>query len=117
MLVNNAGINIESIAGLNPLTTPLTAVEQTFRTNLLGPVATIQGFLPLLLKARAGRIVNVSSELGSLKRTADRTDRNYSFGTIGYAPSKSALSAICEIREFLNPLFAASLAEEVSAQF
>lgn len=65
VLINNAGINYDTWetaanADLNG------TVAETIRTNLLGPWRMCQAFLPLLRKSRAARIVNVSSESGSL---------------------------------------------------
>ena len=66
ILVNNAGIS-EPADGPVP-TACLDAVERILRTNFLGALAVTQAMLPLLRKAPAARIVNVSSGLGSLAR-------------------------------------------------
>ncbi|MDG4763200.1 SDR family oxidoreductase [Solwaraspora sp. WMMD406] len=58
-LVNNAGV-----AQPGPLEClPADALRRQLETNVIGQVATIQGFLPLL-RAGRGRIVNVTSGLG-----------------------------------------------------
>jgi len=68
ILVNNAGINDPADGPVATVSLP--AVERVLRTNFLGALAVTQAMLPLLLKAPAGRIVNLSSGLGSLARMA-----------------------------------------------
>ena len=63
VLINNAGIN-DSGDG-PPSAADLGAVRRVIETNFLGAVAVTQAMLPLLRKSAAGRIVNVSSGLGS----------------------------------------------------
>ena len=58
----------------------------TVATNLLGPWRVCQAFLPLLRKSRAGRIVNVSSESGSLAQMG--------VGPPAYQVTKAALNAL-----------------------
>jgi len=92
ILVNNAGI-IDHADG-PPSTASLEAIERTLRTNFFGPIAVTQALLPLLRKAPAARIVNVSSGLGSLTQNGDP---NY-FGAfakfLGYNSSKAALNML-----------------------
>lgn len=58
-LVNNAGIAVPG-----PIeTVPLDLVRRQFEVNVVGQIAVIQAFLPLLRKGR-GRIVNMSSIAG-----------------------------------------------------
>ncbi|MEU5539074.1 SDR family oxidoreductase [Streptomyces sp. NPDC020362] len=63
ILVNNAGINVEWPAA-QPSEVSLDALRTTFETNVCGLVAVTNAFLPLLRRSPAGRIVNVSSEMG-----------------------------------------------------
>ncbi len=63
ILVNNAGIGD---MGAKPSGASLARVREIYETNLFGPMAMTQAFLPLLKKSKHGRIVNVSSGLGSL---------------------------------------------------
>src|SRR5690348_2357754 len=58
----------------------------TITTNLLGPWRVCQAFLPLLRKSRAARIVNVSSESGSLKHMGA--------GPPAYQVTKAALNVL-----------------------
>lgn len=90
ILVNNAGIN-DPADGPAP-TAQLDAVERVMRTNFLGVLAVTQALLPLLRKSRSGRIVNVSSGLGSLARSAQPSPS--STNLLGYSASKAALNML-----------------------
>src|SRR5262245_55050570 len=63
VLVNNAAVAVD---GGPPSKQSLSAMRTMFDTNFFGTVAVTQAFLPLLRRAPAGRIVNVTSSLGSL---------------------------------------------------
>jgi NAD(P)-dependent dehydrogenase (short-subunit alcohol dehydrogenase family) len=102
VLVNNAGISHAGEPG-RPLadivaTGRMSVVDvdelrAVFETNAFGVVAVTQAMLPLLRKASAARIVNVSSGSGSLTLHADRANPARAvFGT--YSVSKAALNAI-----------------------
>ncbi len=67
VLVNNAGINYDTWETAENADIDGT-VQETIATNLLGSWRVSKAFLPLLRKGRAARIVNVSSEAGSLAR-------------------------------------------------
>jgi NAD(P)-dependent dehydrogenase (short-subunit alcohol dehydrogenase family) len=92
ILVNNAGIN--DPANGHPSTASLDAVERVFRTNFFGAVAITQAMLPLLRKAPAARIVNVSSGLGSLTQNGDPAYSSAATKVIGYSASKVALNML-----------------------
>lgn len=92
ILVNNAGIAAPG-DGL-PGTASLDAVEQVLRINFLGTAAVSQAMLPLLRKAPAARIVNVSSGLGSLTQNADPAWPHYDVKPLGYNASKAALNML-----------------------
>lgn len=90
ILVNNAGIAVEY--GANPGEFSMEKIRQTFDTNFFGVIAVTQNFLPLIKKSDSGRIVNVSSGLGSL---AQNTDPNWDFSAVkplAYNSSKAALN-------------------------
>src|SRR5258707_4759130 len=90
VLVNNAGI-ADSHDG-PPSRVSIEVMERVLRTNFLGAVAVAQAVLPLLRKSHAGRIVNVSSDLGSITRHGDATWK-YAHGKgLGYCASKAALN-------------------------
>lgn len=92
VLVNNAGI-IERNDG-SPSVTNLEGVERTMRTNFLGTLAVTQAMLPLLRQARAGRIVNISSGLGSLGQNGDPNWPYVAVKFLGYSASKAALNML-----------------------
>ena len=64
-LVNNAGVMPDG--GSTPSTVSVDQLRQTFETNYFALVALTQELLPLIKKSPAGRVVNLSSILGSLK--------------------------------------------------
>jgi NAD(P)-dependent dehydrogenase (short-subunit alcohol dehydrogenase family) len=90
VLINNAGIS-GGTAGV-PSRTDLASMRKVFDTNVFGVVATTNAMLPLLRKASAGRIVNVSSGLGSL--SAHSTKDTQLPILLSYNTSKTALNAI-----------------------
>jgi len=92
VLVNNAGVMRDDVAR-KPSEQSLAAWRETFDTNVFGVVATTQAFLPLLKKAPAARIVNVSSLLGSIAANADPASPIYDFKVPAYNVSKSAVNA------------------------
>ncbi len=77
ILVNNAGIAIEDADfgapdGFNTtVTVKPETLRQIFETNFFSVVALTQTLLPLIRKAPAGRIVNLSSVLASLTIHSD----------------------------------------------
>lgn len=87
ILVNNAGINAADDG--RPSTAALRSVAQALQTNFLGTLAVTQTFLPLVKQAAAGRIVNVSSPLGSLTLSGQND-----WGLLGYSASKAALNML-----------------------
>ena len=89
VLVNNAGIGDR--ADGPPSGTSLEAVRRVFETNFVGTLAVTQVMLPLLRKSSAGRIVNLSSGLGSLRRNGDPAWAFAPFRFLGYSASKAAL--------------------------
>ena len=66
---------------------------QTFETNFFNTVAITQILLPLIHKANAGRIVNVSSSLGSLTLHSNPNWEFFECKTLAYNCSKTALNA------------------------
>jgi NAD(P)-dependent dehydrogenase (short-subunit alcohol dehydrogenase family) len=94
ILVNNAGILPEAThtGGNWPL--DLELFKQTFETNLFGPVSVVQKFLPLLRRSAAGRIVNVSTTMGSLAEQLNPASPYYGLVVPAYQGSKAALNAL-----------------------
>ncbi len=92
ILVNNAGILVDEFGKKVSEQTAATW-RKTFDTNVFGLIAVTQAFLPLLHKSSAGRIVNVSSILGSVALNADPASPIYDFKVPAYNVSKSAVNA------------------------
>jgi NAD(P)-dependent dehydrogenase (short-subunit alcohol dehydrogenase family) len=90
ILINNAGIG-----SLVPKTIETTEdeLQSFFGTNLFSIVAITREMLPLLKKSEGGRIVNLSSILGSLTLHADPNSPIANFKTFAYDASKTALNA------------------------
>lgn len=97
ILVNNAGIAGGTFPGTGPehraSDVPLDLLHKVFETNFFAPVALTKTLLPLLKKSPAGRIVNLSSILGSLTLHADPKSPIYNAKSFAYDASKTALNA------------------------
>lgn len=90
ILVNNAGIAVEY--GVEPAEVGLEIIRKTFDTNFFGVIAVTRAFLPLIKKSEGGRIVNVSSGLGSLTNNSN-SDWDFSaVKPVAYNSSKAALN-------------------------
>jgi NAD(P)-dependent dehydrogenase (short-subunit alcohol dehydrogenase family) len=84
VLVNNAGILYDTWQTVIDIDFEI--VNQSLATNLLGPWRVSKKFIPLMKKNRYGRVVNVSSSLGSLHSMGK--------GSPAYSISKTALNAL-----------------------
>jgi NAD(P)-dependent dehydrogenase (short-subunit alcohol dehydrogenase family) len=84
VLVNNAAILYDTWQRAS--NADLAQVREALETNTLGPWQMTQAFLPLLKRGRRARIVNVSSEAGSLAGMGG--------GTPAYNVSKVGLNAL-----------------------
>lgn len=95
VLVNNAGIMIESDSWSENTTTtiPMDILRRTMDVNFFGIVELTNTLLPLLHKSSAGRIVNLSSILGSLNYHATPGSNTYNTKTFAYNTSKTALNS------------------------
>ena len=96
ILVNNAGISVRSgpDGWARPSATPAAAVRENYETNVFGVIAVTNAMLPLLRRSPAGRIVNVSSELGSLAYVSDPDWPYAAINLLAYNTSKTALNAV-----------------------
>jgi NAD(P)-dependent dehydrogenase (short-subunit alcohol dehydrogenase family) len=99
ILINNAGVWLEdndfgAPGGFNttPTVTP-DVLHRTFETNFFAVVSLTQTLLPLVRKAPSGRIVNLSSFLGSLTVHSDPSSGIYDKKAFAYDASKTALNA------------------------
>ena len=93
VLINNAGIADGSDWSRKPSETPLMDVRKVFDTNFFGVIGMMQAFLPLLRKSESGRIVNLSSTLGSLALHSDPNGGFKDYLLLSYNASKTALNA------------------------
>lgn len=105
VLVNNAAIShamkfqpgwkLEEVVELGRASVvPLDEVRAVFETNVFGVIAVTQAMLPLLREAPAGRIVNVSSGVGSLTLNTDPNFPQRAMFGPSYSASKTALNAV-----------------------
>jgi NAD(P)-dependent dehydrogenase (short-subunit alcohol dehydrogenase family) len=92
ILINNAGIGVQDGTTLVS-EQKMDTWRKTFETNVFGLIAVTQAFLPLLEKSPAGRIVNLSSILGSITLHADPRSPIYNYKVAAYNVSKSAVNA------------------------
>lgn len=96
ILINNAGILIEqdSTKAIPKLTIDVEeqALRQSFESNFFAVVFTTQAFIPLLKNSSAGRIVNVSSILGSLNLHSNPNSPIYHSKLFSYNSSKTAVN-------------------------
>jgi NAD(P)-dependent dehydrogenase (short-subunit alcohol dehydrogenase family) len=97
ILVNNAGVAAGKFPGTGPehsaADVPLDILDKVFATNFFAQVALTKKLLPLIRKSPAGRIVNLSSILGSLALHADPNSPIYHAKSFAYDASKTALNA------------------------
>jgi NAD(P)-dependent dehydrogenase (short-subunit alcohol dehydrogenase family) len=94
ILINNAAI-AEGIAKPpinNSTDLPITTLKNVFETNVFGLIAITQALLPLVRKSPEGRIVNLSSGLGSLTLHSDPSSYLYRLKNLAYNSSKSAVN-------------------------
>lgn len=83
VLINNAAI-LDTWQG-TILEAKAADLRDTFMTNTVGPILLAQTLLPLLEAGKPSRVINVSSQLGSVQNMTD--------GWAGYGISKAALNA------------------------
>jgi NAD(P)-dependent dehydrogenase (short-subunit alcohol dehydrogenase family) len=93
ILINNAGIMIDNRKGNETSKTSQDVLRKTFNTNFFAVVGLTQALLPLLKKSLGGRIVNLSSILGSNTLHATPGSFIYDAKTFAYDASKAALNS------------------------
>lgn len=102
LLVNNAAIvqsgrygsAQEVLEASAASVAPLDEVRALFETNVFGVLAVTQAMLPLIRLSSSGRIVNVSSGVGSLTLNSDPSFPFRPYFGVTYPASKTALNAI-----------------------
>lgn len=97
ILINNAGIFVAEEFGADgsmvlPSQTSSETFRKTFDTNFFNTVAVTQTLLPLVRKSEAGRIVFLSSGLGSLVLHSTPGSPVYDYKVSAYNISKTALN-------------------------
>ncbi|KPX09266.1 SDR family oxidoreductase [Pseudomonas syringae] len=92
ILVNNAGL-IDPHDG-PPSGIDLEVLRRTFETNFFGAALVAREMLPYLRESDAGRIVNISSGLGSLALNEDPSWAFADTKLIAYNASKAALNML-----------------------
>ncbi|EHK22105.1 uncharacterized protein TRIVIDRAFT_222458 [Trichoderma virens Gv29-8] len=92
VLVNNAGISSDHDESLNKWD----IYTSTFTTNVIGTGVLTEGLVPLLRKAKCSppRVVFVSSIMGSLQTSLDKTTAWYSIDYKVYDASKAAVNML-----------------------
>ena len=91
VLINNAGI-LDRVGDCDPEGTSLETFRRVFEVNVFGLVAVTQAFLPLLRDSPAGRIVNLTSLLGSIAEHADPNSPIHHEWHPAYDASKAAVN-------------------------
>jgi len=84
ILINNAGVALDKFRAFED--TSASVFSDTLAVNTLGTYRVTQALLPLIKRSPAPRVVNVSSQLGSLERMTG--------ATVAYRASKAALNAM-----------------------
>jgi len=93
ILVNNAGVGAEDgMFAAKTIDTTEEELQKVFGTNVFSVIAVTRELLPLLKKSPSGRIVNLSSILGSLTLHADPKSPIAGIKTFAYDASKTALN-------------------------
>ncbi len=94
VLVNNAGILPEARSTTAHDFIDTSVLTHTFETNVLGVAIVTENFLPLLRLSPAGRVVNISSTMGSLNDQLDPESPYYGSPYPGYRASKAAVNSL-----------------------
>ncbi|GAA1605934.1 SDR family oxidoreductase [Kribbella sancticallisti] len=92
VLVNNAGIMIEWDTAAADVT--VDQLRQVYDVNVFGVARVTRAFIPLLRRSANGRIVNLSSGLGSISMLSDPENPISQRGFLAYSSSKAALNAL-----------------------
>ncbi len=94
ILVNNAGISFRE-GRVPPSELDVEVFRRTYDTNVFGVFAVTKAMLPLLRRSDAGRIVNMSSSVGSLTLNSDPNSFYAQMPPLlAYCSSKTAVNAI-----------------------
>ena len=92
VLVNNAAIIPDGDGPVSEIAAD--SLRSVYETNVIGLVGVTSALLPLVRKATAARIVNLSSELASLAAVGDPESPMATILTLGYNSSKAAVNMV-----------------------
>ena len=87
ILINNAGVALDKFVPSVEL--DVDVLRDTLETNVLGVFKITQALVPLLQASEDARVINVSSQLGSLSMMTGRT--------LAYRLSKTAVNAMTRV--------------------
>lgn len=87
ILINNAGVALDP--WVSALSVEMSVFVATFETNVFGAMRVSKALIPLMREHGYGRVVNLSSNLGSLEKMGGLT--------VAYRSSKAALNAITRV--------------------
>ncbi|TMP43987.1 short-chain dehydrogenase [Pseudoalteromonas citrea] len=90
VLINNAGVFFDWEVSASKV--QLEELQTTFQTNVWGTINVTQHLMPLLHKSQQGKVINVSSDLGSLSFASNKENEYYSVSGVAYRMSKAALN-------------------------
>ncbi|NWF69884.1 MAG: SDR family oxidoreductase [Chloroflexi bacterium] len=90
LLINNAGIFPRAPAYASFGHIEAAALREVLQTNTIGPLLVAQAFLPLLHNGSAARIINITSQQGSLQWKTRG-------GSLSYSVSKAALNMLTRV--------------------
>ncbi len=93
VLVNNAG-TFEEEWGTLPSELDFTHLKRTFDVNFFGPYRLTQLLVPLIKNSPHGRVVNISSDMGSLEGINDPNSLVYEVMGPAYQASKVSINSI-----------------------
>jgi NAD(P)-dependent dehydrogenase (short-subunit alcohol dehydrogenase family) len=94
VLINNAGVMLDGEWAIsNASSVSVDIIRKTFDTNFFALVEVTQALLPLILKSKSGRIVNMASIEGSLTLHADPISDIYDAKPFAYDASKAAVNS------------------------
>ena len=95
VLINNAGI--VGAGTKSPFEETMQEAIDTYEVNVFGVIRTTNAFVELVKKSKHGRIVNVSSILGSIAIAKDPTNFFSKINALSYSSSKTAVNHITVI--------------------
>ncbi|MFC6171821.1 SDR family NAD(P)-dependent oxidoreductase [Loigolactobacillus jiayinensis] len=89
ILINNAGIALGNHLPASQMSTD--TMRQEFDVNFFGLVDVTQAMIPLLKTGQPAKIINVSSNMGSLGLATDPNSRFYKVSSLGYQATKASV--------------------------